>query len=406
MLGSNALYAQSGGVTPVINVSAYGCLQAAQQSRAIQRIFCGINGINGVIEDALFEATALSTERMEALRNLPAAAFGSCRRKLKDPADPAFDAIFRVLAAHDIGYFFYNGGNDSMDSVAKLHQIAQERHYPLRVLGIPKTIDNDLPHTDTCPGFGSVAKYNAISMREASLDTLAMCHDSTKVFVLETMGRHAGWLAAATALASTEPQEGPHLLLLPEVPFQAETFLQAVQDQVTRHGHCCIAVSEGLRDSQGRFLTESGQQDAFGHAQLGGVGLRIQELIRTRLNLKTHGAVLDYCQRSARHCASQTDVNQAESCGRYAVKLAENGESGLMVTLVRQADAPYRWTLGSVAASKVANQERTLPAHFIRTDGYHVTEAFRSYCRPLIQGEAYPPYAEGMPLYRPLSLPS
>ncbi len=402
MAKRNAVYAQSGGVTSVINASAYGLIKAAQQGDFIDTVYAGLDGINGVLDENLIDLAQEAPAAIEALRYTPAGAFGSCRKKLKDlEKDRAeFQRILDVLAAHDIGYFFYNGGNDSMDTVDKLSRFAAEQGYPLQVIGIPKTIDNDLPVTDNCPGFGSVAKYNTVSMMEGSLDTESMYRDSTKVFVLETMGRHAGWIAASTGLASRSERDGPHLILLPEVPFSQPRFLAAVEDTVRRLGYCAITVSEGTQDAEGRFLSEAGGQDAFGHTQLGGAGVFVQELVKAELGLKVHGAVLDYCQRSGRHLASRVDVEQAVACGRHAVQLAEEGLSGRMVTLQRDNDAPYQWSTGHTDASRIANQEKTLPAEYIRDDGFHITDGFRRYCLPLIQGEDYPPYEDGLPAYR------
>ncbi len=397
----NAVYAQSGGVTSVINASAYGCIKAAQASGFIDAIYCGNDGINGVLEEKLIDVSRESPEAIEALRYTPSGAFGSARRKLQhvDEDRAHFERIVEVCDAHGIGYFFYNGGNDSMDTVKKLSDFAKASGYPLQVMGIPKTIDNDLPITDNSPGFGSVAKYNAVSMLEGSLDTESMHRDSTKVFVLETMGRHAGWIAAATGLATRSERDGPHLILLPEVPFDDGKFLAAVEETVKRLGFCSVTVSEGVRDAEGKFLSESGGTDAFGHVQLGGVGNTIQDLVRGELKFKTHGAVLDYCQRSGRHVASAVDVAQAQACGERAVELAGEGMNGAMVTIQRDADDPYRWSLGHTDAGNIANQEKVLPPEYIREDGYHVTDAFRRYCLPLIEGEDYPPYRKGLPAY-------
>ncbi|HKI97434.1 MAG TPA: 6-phosphofructokinase [bacterium] len=402
MAHRNAVYAQSGGVTSVINASAYGLIQAAQACDFIGTVYAGLDGINGVLDEQLIDLSQEDPQAIEALRHTPAGAFGSCRKKLKDlDKDRAeFQRILDVLAAHDVGYFFYNGGNDSMDTVDKLARYAQSQSYPLQVIGVPKTIDNDLPITDCCPGFGSVAKYNTISMLEGAMDTESMYRDSTKVFVLETMGRHAGWIAASTGLASRSERDGPHLILLPEVPFDKAKFLGAVDGTVKKLGYCAITVSEGAQDAEGHFLSESGGQDAFGHTQLGGAGVFIQELIKSELKLKVHGAVLDYCQRSGRHLASKVDVEQAIACGAHAVKLAGEGLTGRMVTIQRDGEEPYRWSVGHTEAANIANQEKLLPREFIREDGFHVTEGFRRYCLPLIQGEDYPPYEQGLPAYR------
>ncbi|MBI4083401.1 MAG: 6-phosphofructokinase [Candidatus Lambdaproteobacteria bacterium] len=401
MAKKNAVYAQSGGVTPVINASAYGVLVAAQHSDAIAMVFAGYDGINGVLEEKLIDLSQEAPEALAALRHTPAGAFGSARRKLQDVEKDkaAFQRILDVFAAHDVQYFFYNGGNDSMDTVTKLSQFAKAQSFPLQVIGIPKTIDNDLPITDCCPGFGSVAKYNAVSMMEGALDTESMHRDSTKVFVLETMGRHAGWIAAATGLAHRTERDGPHLILLPEVKFDQARFLEALENNVRKLGYCAVTVSEGVQDHEGKFLSEAGGQDAFGHTQLGGAGNYIQELIKRETKLKVHGAVLDYCQRSARHVASTVDVIQAIECGKRAVELATRGGTGRMVTIVREQDSPYTWSLSHTDAANIANKEKMLPEDYIREDGFHVTEGFRNYCLPLIQGEDYPPYEQGLPAY-------
>ncbi|HEX9843202.1 MAG TPA: 6-phosphofructokinase, partial [bacterium] len=368
----NAVYAQSGGVTSVINASAYGLLQAARESGFIGAVYAGLDGINGVLDEQLIDLGQEEPAAIEALRHTPAGAFGSCRKKLKDlDKDRAeFQRILEVLAAHDIGYFFYNGGNDSMDTVDKLNRFAAQQGYPLQVLGIPKTIDNDLPITDCCPGFGSVAKYNTVSMLEGAMDTESMYRDSTKVFVLETMGRHAGWIAASTGLASRSERDGPHLILLPEVPFDKARFLAAVERTVKTQGFCAVTVSEGAQNADGTFLSEAGGQDAFGHTQLGGAGVFIQELVKSELKFKVHGAVLDYCQRSGRHLASGVDVEQAIACGAHAVKLAGEGLTGQMVTIQRDGEEPYRWSVGHTEAAHIANKEKLLPQEYIREDGF------------------------------------
>jgi 6-phosphofructokinase 1 len=404
MARRNAVYAQSGGVTSVINASAYGLIRAARASGFIDAVYAGLDGINGVLDENLIDLAQEEPAAIEALRHTPAGAFGSCRKKLKDlDKDRAeFQRILDVLAAHDIHLFFYNGGNDSMDTVDKLNRFAQQQGYPLQAIGIPKTIDNDLPITDCCPGFGSVAKYNTVSMMEGAMDTEAMYRDSTKVFVLETMGRHAGWIAASTGLASRGERDGPHLILLPEVPFDKARFLAAVERTVKQQGFCAVTVSEGAQNADGTFLSEAGGQDAFGHTQLGGAGVFVQELVKSELKFKVHGAVLDYCQRSGRHLASRVDVEQAIACGAHAVKLAGEGLTGQMVTLQRDGDAPYRWSVGHTDAGNIANKEKLLPREYIREDGFHITEGFRRYCLPLIQGEDYPPYENGLPAYRRL----
>ncbi|MDH5751374.1 MAG: 6-phosphofructokinase [Deltaproteobacteria bacterium] len=404
MAKPNAVYAQSGGVTSVINASAYGCIKAAMAADFIGDVLAGLDGINGVLEENLIDLSRENPADLEALRHTPAGAFGSCRKKLKDmEKDRAqFERILQVCEAHNIGYFFYDGGNDSMDTVDKLSRFARQEGSPLQVVGIPKTIDNDLPITDNSLGFASAAKYNTVSMMEGSLDVSSMFRDSTKVFILETMGRHAGWLAASTGLGRRTDQDGPHLILLPEVAFEKQNFLARVEETVGQLGYCAITVSEGTMDTRGKFLTESETTDSFGHAQLGGAGQYISELIKKDLGLKTHSAVLDYCQRSGRHVSSAVDVEQAMACGARAVALAAEGHSGVMVTIVRESSSPYRWSLGFTDAGNIANKEKKMPREFISGDGFHITDKFREYCLPLIQGEDYPPYENGLPAYRRL----
>jgi len=405
MAKRNALYAQSGGVTAVINGSAYGFAMAAREAGFIDEVYGGNNGINGVLYEEIVDLGQESAEALAALRHTPGGALGSARKKLQDlkKNQAEFQRILEVLDAHEIRYFFYNGGNDSMDTVAKLAQYAKEQGADLQVLGIPKTIDNDLPITDNSPGFGSAAKYNSISMMEASLDLASMCRDSTKVFVLEAMGRHAGWIAASTGLAHRSELDGPHAILLPEVNLNKDRFYKLVEDTVAKIGYCAVTVSEGIKDGNGNFLAEGGTKDAFGHAQLGGAGQALQEMIKADLGMKVHGAILDYCQRSARHVASKVDVEQAVAAARKAVELAGEGISGAMVTIVRESDAPYQWSLGHTDASNIANKEKILPKEYIREDGLHITPEFRKYCEPLIQGEEPPPYENGLPVYRRLA---
>lgn len=401
---NNAVYAQSGGVTPVINASAYGVITAARESDHIDEIYGGLEGINGVLDENLIDFSKEPQENIDALTHTPAGALGSCRLKLQDleKNKVEFNRVIEVLEAHDIHTFFYNGGNDSMDTVAKLAQFAQNHSYPLKVIGVPKTIDNDLPITDNCPGFGSVAKYNAISMMEGSMDVESMKRDSTKVFVLETMGRHAGWIAASTGLASRTDRDGPHIILLPEVALDKEKFYAQVENTIAKFGSCSITVSEGVKLPDGKFLAEGAAKDSFGHAQLGGAGQVVQDMLTNDLSLKVHGAVLDYCQRSGRHIASGVDLEQAIACGRHAVAIAADDAHGVMVTIERKSDAPYSWGLGQTSATNIANKEKILPPDYIREDGFHITEAFRKYCLPLIQGETPPPYTNGLPDYRRL----
>ena len=402
MLPRNAFYAQSGGVTAVINVTAAAVIETARQHRQqIGKVLAGQNGIIGALNEALIDTSLLSAEKLAGLRHTPGGAFGSCRYKLKDLQQHRahYQRLIEVFRAHDIGYFFYNGGGDSADTCLKVSQLASQMDYPLRAIHIPKTVDNDLPLTDNCPGFGSVAKYVATSIREASLDVASMAKTSTKVFILEVMGRHAGWITAACGLASETPEQGPLLLLFPERRFDQADFLQKVQACVAQYGYCVIAVSEGLRDDEGRFLSETGLTDAFGHAQLGGVAPVLAQLLQAQLGLKCHWAVADYLQRAARHIASATDVAQADALGKAAVELALAGHNGVMPGIFRLSDAPYRWEIRPQALEQIANMEKPLPADFISADGYSITPACRAYLTPLIQGEDYPPYKNGPPHY-------
>ena len=398
----NAFYAQSGGVTAVINASACGVLETARQHPdRIGKVLAGRNGIIGALTEDLIDTSLESASAIAALRHTPSGAFGSCRYKLKslEQNRAEYERLIEVFRAHDIGYFFYNGGGDSADTCLKVSQLAATMGYPVQAIHVPKTVDNDLPFTDVCPGFGSVAKYVAVSMREASFDVASMAKTSTKVFVMEVMGRHAGWIAGAGGLASDADCPLPIVILFPEITFDPERFLARVDALVKTHGYCSIVVSEGVKSADGQFLADQGLRDAFGHAQLGGVAPVIANLIREKLKLKYHWAVADYLQRAARHIASKTDVEQAYALGRAAVELALAGHNAVMPTIVRQADAPYVWTLGEAPLAEVANQERKMPREFISEDGFGISEAGRRYLQPLIQGEDYPPYANGLPQY-------
>ena len=402
MRGRNIFYAQSGGVTAVINASACGVIEAARAAKGrVGKVYAGRDGIIGALTEDLIDTSAESAADIRALAHTPAGAFGSCRYKLppieKDRAP--YERLIEVFRAHDIGWFFYNGGGDSMDTCAKVSRIGAELGYPVRAIGIPKTIDNDLPVTDTCPGFGSVAKYVATSMREASFDVASMARTSTKVFVLEVMGRHAGWITAACALAADRPDDGPQVLLFPELAFDEARFLAKVKATVERVGWCTIGVSEGVRRPDGKFLSESGITDAFGHAQLGGAAPIVADLVSRQLGYKNHWAVADYLQRSARHVASKTDVEQSYRLGAAAVRAAIAGEQGIMLTIERVSSSPYRWRIGSVPLEKVANREKTMPKSFLTRDGFGVTQACRSYLVPLIRGEDPPPFRDGLPRY-------
>lgn len=398
-MAQNALYAQSGGVTAVINASACGVIQTARLNPSkIGTVYAAYNGIIGALQEELIDTAQETDATIAKLLHTPAGAFGSCRHKLKEDG-PEFSRLIEVFKAHDIGYFFYNGGGDSQDTAAKIANYSQSIGFPVTCIGIPKTVDNDLPFTDTCPGFGSVAKYVAISTKEASLDVASMAASSTKVFILEVMGRHAGWIAAAAGLAGQQAHEAPHIILFPEVPFDESKFLKRVSECTRDYGYCVIVAAEGIKNQQGKFLAEAGLRDAFGHAQLGGVAPVLAQLIKRELKFKYHWAVADYLQRAARHIASAVDLEQAYALGKKAVDLALAGVNGMMPIIVREQDSPYRWSIGQVALSEVANQEKKMPIDFIREDGMGITEACRKYLHPLIQGEAYPPYHGGMPDY-------
>lgn len=396
----NAFYAQSGGVTAVINASACGVIETARRhADRIGTVYAGRNGILGALTEDLIDTAQESAEAIGALRSTPAGAFGSCRYKLKslEKNRREYERLIEVFRAHDIRYFFYNGGGDSADTCFKVSQLSQSLGYPLQAIHVPKTIDNDLPLTDCCPGFGSVAKYVAISTLEASLDVRSMAATSTKVFVLEVMGRHAGWIAAAGGLAADHGI--PVVILFPEIVFDEAAFLARVDAMVARHGYCTVVVSEGAHHADGRFLAEQGTRDAFGHAQLGGAAPVVAHMVKAALGHKFHWAVADYLQRSARHVASATDVRQAYELGERAVELAIAGENAVMPTIERTSDLPYAYTLGSAPLDAVANHEKFMPRDFISADGFGITEACRRYLLPLIQGEDYPAYRDGLPVY-------
>ena len=398
----NAFYAQSGGVTAVINASACGVIETARKfPKKIGKVYAGRNGILGALAEELIDTSKESASTIAGLRSTPSGAFGSCRYKMRSLEENRreYERLIDVFRAHDIGYFFYNGGGDSQDTAHKVSQISSNMGFPITCIGIPKTVDNDLPHTDTCPGFGSVAKYVAVSTKEAALDVASMCETSTKVFILEVMGRHAGWIAAASCLAQEEAGDAPHLVLLPEVPFDQKDFLARVKQTVEKRGYCVVVVSEGAAYANGKFVADAGGKDAFGHTQLGGVAPVIANMVKSAHGYKYHWAVADYLQRAARHIASGNDVKQAYAVGEAAVKFALAGKNAVMPTIVRTADAPYRWKVGEVALSKVANVEKPMPKRFISKDGYGITAAGRRYLAPLIQGEDYPTYKNGMPKY-------
>ncbi len=402
MAKPNAFYAQSGGVTAVINASACGVIETARKHRdKIGKVYAGRHGILGALTEDLIDTSKESDAAIRALRHTPSGAFGSARYKLKglEQNRAEYERLIEVFRAHNIRYFFYNGGGDSQDTAYKVSQIGEQLGYPIQCVGIPKTVDNDLPLTDCSPGFGSVAKYVATSIREAAFDVASMARTSTKVFILEVMGRHAGWITAACGLAADKPGGAPHILLFPEIPFDQKKFLDRVEETVGKKGYCVIGVSEGLQDAEGRFLSESGLRDAFGHAQLGGVAPVIANLVREHLGYKYHWAVADYLQRAARHIASKTDVAQAYAMGKAAVEFALKGHNAVMPIVVRKSSRPYVWKVGMAPLAEVANQEKMLPRDFITPDGFGITAKCRRYLEPLIAGEDFPPFKNGLPDY-------
>jgi 6-phosphofructokinase 1 len=398
----NAFYAQSGGVTAVINASACGVIETARKHKdRIGKVYAGRNGIIGALTEDLIDTSKESAAAIKALRHTPSGAFGSCRFKLKSLEQnlAEYERLIEVFRAHDIGYFFYNGGGDSADTCYKVSQLSEKMGYPVQAIHVPKTVDNDLPITDNCPGFGSVAKYIAVSTREASFDVASMCATSTKVFILEVMGRHAGWIAAAGALASTKDTEIPIVVLFPEITFDRDKFLKKVDGLVKKFGYCTVVVSEGVKGADGKFLADQGLRDAFGHAQLGGVAPVVASIVKDGLGLKYHWGVADYLQRAARHIASKTDVEMAYAMGKAAVEFAIKGHNSVMPTVDRISNKPFKWKVGMAPLSKVANVEKMMPANFITKDGFGITDKCRTYMEPLIKGEDYPPYKDGMPQY-------
>ena len=401
----NAFYAQSGGVTAVINVTACAVIETARKNKKrIANVYAGHNGIIGALKEEMIDTNKETAATIAALRHTPGGAFGSARYKLKgfEENRAQYERLIEVFKAHNIGYLFYNGGNDSMDTAQKVSLISMQMGAPVICIGIPKTVDNDLPVTDNCPGFGSVAKYVAVSTQEAALDVLSMAETSTKVFVLEVMGRHAGWIAAAGGLAGTRPEDPPHIILFPEIPFRKAAFLKRVRECVRKYQYCVVVVSEGARYANGKFLAEAGTRDAFGHAQLGGVAPVVSNMVRENLGFKYHYAVADYLQRSARHIASAVDVKQAYAVGEAAVRFALAGKTAVMPVIKRISDKPYRWRIDEAPLSRIANREKMVPRRYISGDGFSITAACRRYLAPLIHGEDYPPYINGLPVHAKL----
>lgn len=405
MAKKNAFYAQSGGVTSVINASACGVIETAKQHKKhIGKVYAGNNGILGALTEELIDTSKETPKTIAALKHTPSGAFGSCRYKLKSLEENQleYERLIEVFKAHNIGYFFYNGGGDSADTCNKVSQLSERMGYPIQAIHIPKTVDNDLPFTDNSPGFGSVAKYVAVSTREAGLDVASMCETSTKVFILEVMGRHAGWIAAAGGLASEEEGQPPHIILFPEIAFNKEKFLRKVKQTVKKHGYCVIVASEGAQYKDGTFLADAGSVDAFGHKQLGGVAPTLANMVKDELGYKYHWALADYLQRSARHIASATDVEQAYAVGKAAVEMAVAGKTAVMPAIIRGKGKKYSWSIGEAPLDKVANVEVMMPRKYITRDGFHITDEARAYLSPLIQGEDFPPFKNGLPQYASL----
>ena len=398
MKSQNAIYAQSGGVTSVINATASAVIEASRKSKKINKLYAGKDGIIGILNEELIDTSLENSLDIKKLMHTPGGAFGSCRHKLKDvnQSKREYERLIDVFKAHNIGYFFYNGGGDSQDTSNKIAQYTKDAGFPVTCIGIPKTIDNDLPYTDNCPGFGSVAKYIATSTKEAALDVKSMSKSSTKVFIFEVMGRHAGWLAASAGLAKSKNNSAPHIILLPEIDFNEKLFLKKVKEVVKKENYCVIVVSEGAKYKNGKFLADAGTVDSFGHKQLGGVAPRIAEMISNKLGFKYHWAVSDYLQRSARHISSQVDLDHAYAVGKAAVEYASSGENAIMPIIVRKKTKPYSWEVGKVALSKVANIEKKMPRNFISKDGFGITQSCKNYLSPLIQGEAWAPFEDGV----------
>ena len=395
----NAFYAQSGGVTAVINASASGVIETARKyPNKIGKVYAGENGIIGALTENLIDTSLESDSDIAALKHTPSGCFGSCRYKMKslEANKVEYERLIEVFKAHDIGYFFYNGGGDSADTCLKVSQLSESMGYPIQAIHIPKTVDNDLPVTDNCPGFGSVAKYIAVSTMEASFDVASMAATSTKIFVLEVMGRHAGWIAAAGGLVDSSI---PVVILFPEIDFDEKAFLEKVDKNVQDYGYCTIVVSEGTKYPDGRFLAEQGTRDDFGHAQLGGAAPVVANIIKKSLGYKFHWAVADYLQRAARHLASNSDVEQAYALGKAAVEMALDGKNSIMPAIIRTSNNPYQWEIGCGELKDIANVEKMMPTNYISEDGFSITDECREYLLPLIEGENYPPYINGLPDY-------
>ena len=404
-LRGNLLVAQSGGPTAVINASIAGVIQQAGKHEHIEEIYGGLNGIFGILNEDIIDLQDEQAKAIAGLKYTPAAALGTCRYKIdfKDKPERAaqeMDRLFQVFQAHNIRFFFYAGGNDSQDTAHKIHEEAIKRGWEMRVIGIPKTIDNDLPHTDHCPGFGSVIKYNGASVMEIAIDVGSMATDDGACCVIEVMGRSAGWIAAGSVLAKRQPDDAPHIVLLPEIPLDEEAFLKRVQQVVDKLKYCVVVVGEGLKNSAGQEIAaDDTRVDAFGHPVLAGAAEHLAEVVSHKLNLKSRSVKLGYAQRAASHFASATDVLEAAACGEEAVKAALEGHSGFMVKIVRVQNNPYKWSLGLQPLGEIANVEHLVPRDWISEDGFMPNEKFIEYVRPLIEGEVKFPIEGGLPKY-------
>jgi 6-phosphofructokinase 1 len=408
-LVGNLLVAQSGGPTAVINSSIAGVISEAGRHECIEEIYGGMNGVYGILQENLIDIGEENTKSIQSLKHTPAAALGTCRYKINfktdaEQAEKDMNRLFEVIEAHNIRYFFYAGGNDSQDTTNKVHLEAAKRGYDIRAIGVPKTIDNDLPHTDHTPGYGSVIKYNATTVMEVGADLRSQATDEGSCCIIEVMGRSAGWIAAGTVLAKEREDDPPHIILLPEIPFNETKFLVKAMDTVTKNGYCVVVVGEGLKDTEGNEIgADKTKLDAFGHPVLAGAAERLAEIVEPALNLKTRTVKLGYAQRAAAHYASQTDVDEAFACGEAAVRAAIEGQSGFMVKLVRESDEPYKWSTGLQPLEDIANQEAFIPRDWISEDGWLPNEKFEKYARPLIQGELHLPTKGGLPAFARLN---
>ena len=401
----NIFYAQSGGVTPVINATAAGVIDAYNKNKkSFGKLYVGKNGILGALNEELIDISKENKTQLALLKQTPGGAFGSCRLKLSDfkKSKKDFNRLYEVFKKHNIRYFFYNGGGDSQDTTNKVSKFFKEKNYSIICIGLPKTIDNDLPVTDNCPGFGSVAKYIATSTLEASLDVKSMCETSTKVFILEVMGRHAGWLAASAGVIKEKAGDAPHLILFPEIQFNQSSFLKKVKETTIKYGYCVIVASEGIKDNKNKFLSDSGLKDSFGHAQLGGVAPVLSSIITNKLKYKVHWAVSDYLQRAARHIASTVDVDQAYALGLESIKVAKLDNNIMLTIKSTKMKQKYKWSISSTNLNNVANVEKMLPKKFIKSNGFEITKSCKEYISSLIQGEDYPSYDNGVPKYAKL----